>query len=201
MLRDNHDKTDYITRCRQFMKKHIIILFYLFSISIVAQNDNDILKSIDTIQLSKFSPKSVISFEFRNAKISISQTDFLLELNEHRKEFKDSLARHNIKYKNYYFENAVTAIDSINNLVSNKSKSKEIIISSNRTCSQVGIDLFMRFDKYIDNKSCAIFDKIGKSQTSIIKKTIVENWGDDTVEATYYFIPNENDSFFIGIND
>jgi len=158
------------------MKSYILIILLFISLSIIAQNNTDYLKSIDTIQLTNFNPTALVSFEFRDAKISISKKEFLQELYKHRKDFLDSISRKEPDNPYSYHNNALKTIDSINNFVLRNENLKDVIISLNRTCSQIGIDLFMRFDKFIDNSRCKIFDKNGIKQNIIIRKTMVEYW-------------------------
>lgn len=168
----------------------IIVIIVMILMCKISFSQSDARKldtlAIDTLHLGQFTAKKMISFKYNSVTFWVEYKDYLTSIKVYWKRYKEGMkgaksAKAKGEYINPDYEQRWLLIDSVYNTIQKQSKVQDTIYLTQAVFDKVGIGPLIKFDKFIENGHCIIFDHNNIRQSIIIRLKC--SWYRDSLAA------------------
>ena len=182
--------------------KHLLLLIFtlitlLFSCKHYDRREvKTSIGKVDTLALGEFIHNKIVRYSISNAKICISTKEFLDDIEVFHQRYKNLLLSSN-KRRLYSDHDKITRlfrfIDSVYQIIQFEMNTKDTIDISQKLFTNHGLGCLVKFENFIENNKCAIYDENGIRQYKIIRKneSYIAGPLDAWAGRRYYLMSNE----------
>lgn len=177
------------------MKHLALILLLSVPYLTMAQEKGTTIEKVDTLRLEEFKHEKVVRYRFANGDVCVKAEDYINGLKEWHKKYADWVEEANQGDANYeFYHTNFRVIDSVFTAVTTILQQADTVVVSQTVFDKVGLGSLVSFASFIDSGLCAVYDRNGVRQWTIIRQKEsyycgpLCGWGG----RRYYFLDQKN---------